>query len=720
MKETSIRKIGLTSLAVLLTGGALLGKDLKFAPGTPGNGPVVPGPAPLAKLASGTITTYAGGPGRGPATSFGQFVNSVAINGNRVFTTDVGAHVVRVLNAKSGNQSVAAGNLTPGFSGDGGPAIRAQLGFFNAGVAVDAAGNLYITDRGGFGTPGGNSRIRRVDTSGNITTVAGNGTPGYSGDGGPATAAQLNFPFDVAVDSVGNLYIADSDNGVIRKVDTSGIISTVADGFFFATGVAIDSLGDVYISDYLQASVFKLDVDRGVVRRVAGRGESGYDGDGGPARNARLNLPFDVAFDSAGNFYVADSGNSAIRKVDRAGIITTVAGNGTAGFSGDGGQATAAQLNNPTGVAVDSTGKLHIADSSNFRLRTVSTTGVINTVAGTGGNGAGPDGGPPPTRIELSLVEGVTTSPDGSIYVAAIGNSTVRKISSAGVVTTVAGNGIYGYGGDGGPATSAFLSGDRDVALDAGGNLYIADTDNNRIRKVDTTGIITTFAGTGVAGFSGDGGPASAAQISGPRGVEIDTAGNLYIADSFNSCVRKVTRAGRITTVAGMGGVFGNSGDGGPATSALLGDPEGVAFDAAGNYYITDFSNCNVRKVDSNGIITKVAGTGVCGFSGDGGPATGAQFLNPIGIEVDSVGNILIADTFNNRVRKIDGTGIITTFAGSGLDGNSQGGFGGDGGQADAALLNAPIGVALDANDNLFIGDFVNQRIRRVQGPGLP
>lgn len=456
----------------------------------------------------------------------------------------------------------------------------------------------------------------------------------------------------------------------------------------------------------------------GVLVIVAGKDNPGFSGDGGPATSAQLYYPLDISLDASGNLYIADSFNNRIRKVDTAGIITTVAGNGTGDFSGDGGPALSASLNNPVGVEADSAGNLFIADGNNYRLRAVNTAGIINTVAGNGRFSAGPDGGPPPTRIELGLVEGVATAPDGNVYIAGdVNNGTIRKVSPAGVVTTVAGTGIPGFSGDGGPATAAQLNGARDVALDAGGNLYIADTDNNRIRKVDTAGIITTVAGTGVPGFSGDRGPAIAAQINYPRAVEIDAAGTLYIGDTGNSCVRKVNKAGLIRTVAGMGGVSGNSGDGGPATSAKLNTPYGVAFDAAGNYYIADYLNANVRKVDPSGVITTFAGTGVPGFSGDGGPATSAQLLDPFGIVVDSVGNVFIADTDNNRVRKVNRVGIITTFAGSGPTGNSQGGFGGDGGPADSALLNTPIGLAVDAQDNLYIGDFINQRVRRVEGP---
>lgn len=655
---------------------------------------------------SGNITTYAGGPGHGPGTSFGQGVYSVAIRGKLVYTSDFINKVVRVLDETTGNQRVVAGNLAPGFSGDGGPATKASFGFFSpAGVAVDSAGNIYIADPG-------NLRIRKIDTAGIITTFAGNGTPGYSGDGGPATSAQFFYYLsDVAADSKGNVFIADQFSAV-RKVDTSGIITTVAS--VSATGVAVDSAGTLYIADGY-TSVYKLNA-RGKLVTVAGNGTAGFSGDGGPATKAQLNSPRDISLDASGNLYIADAANNRIRKVDTSGIVTTVAGNGMGDFSGDGGPALSASLNFPIAVETDSAGNLFIAD--NARLREVNTSGIINTVAGNGQFGAGPDGGPPPTHIELGLVEGLAMAPDGSLYMAAdINNGTIRKVSPAGVVTTVVGTGFPGYSGDGGPARKAQLYGARDCALDAAGNLYIADTDNSRIRKVNRAGIITTVAGNGVPGYSGDGGRATSAKINYPYALEVDADGTIYIADTGTSCVRKVTPAGIITTIAGIAGLYGNTGDGGRATRARLNLPEGVALDRQGNLYVSDFNNCNVRKIDTAGIITTVAGNGVPGFSGDYGPATAAQLLNPTGLILDSAGNLYIADTFSNRVRRVNTAGIIHTVAGTGAVGNSTGGFRGDRGPAKAALLNAPIGLTLDSFDNLYIGDFINQRVRRVHNP---
>ena len=331
-----------------------------------------------------------------------------------------------------------------------------------------------------------------------------------------------------------------------------------------------------------------------IITTIAGGG-SNDPGDKGPATSAVLDAPADVDFDEAGDLFIVDNGSNRVRKVAKNGTITTVAGTGTAGFSGDGGAATSAQLNLPLGVAVDSAGNLFISDSNNYRVRKVDTNGVITTVAGTGARGSG---------------------------------------------------------GDGGAATSAQFSLPAGITLDGAGNLFIADNGSNRVRKVAKNGIITTVAGTGTAGFSGDGGAATSAQLSGPYGVTSDNKGNLFITDLNNHRVRKVATNGIITTVAGTG-TAGFSGDGGAATSARLNSPTDIAFDSAGNFFIADFFGNRVRKVATNGIITTVAGTGTAGFSGDGGAATSAQLNSPYGVAVDSADNLFVADTYNSRVRKV-------------------------------------------------------------------
>jgi hypothetical protein len=338
-----------------------------------------------------------------------------------------------------------------------------------------------------------------------ITTVAGNGTNGYSGDGGAATDARLYQPHGVVVDGSGSLFIADLANYRVRRVSTNGIITT-----------------------------------------VAGNGTNLYSGDGGAATNASLWLPSGVAVDGSGNLLIADPGNNRIRKVDANGTITTLAGNGTGGYSGDGGLATNAQLNYPYGVAVDGSGNLFVADWENDSIRKVGTNGIIVTVAGNGTDGYSGDGGLA-TNASLYRPSDVAVDGPGNLFIADSANYCVRKVSTNGIITTVGGNGSYGYSGDGGAATNARLAGPEGVAVDGSGNLYIADWGNGRIRKVGTNGIITTVAGNGNGGYPGDDGPATSASLSGPSGVALDGTGNLFIADEFNNRIRRIQLAGSPT-----------------------------------------------------------------------------------------------------------------------------------------------------------------------------
>ncbi len=331
------------------------------------------------------------------------------------------------------------------------------------------------------------------------------------------------------------------------------------------------------------------------ISTVAGDGTLGFSGDGGPGTLAELSVPFGVAVDGAGNLFIADFGNSRLRKVTPANAITTVAGNGTIGFSGDGGPATSAQLFSPEGVAVDGAGNLFIADLLDNRIRKVTPAGTITTVAGNGTLGFSGDGGPG-TSAELASPTGVAVDGAGNLFIADFLNNRIRKVTPAGIITTVAGNGTIGFSGDGGPGTSAQLFLPEGVAVDGAGNLFIADSGNNSIRKVTPAGTITTVAGNGTLGFSGDGGPATLAELDSPVGVAVDGAGNLFIADSENNLIRKITPAGTITTVAGNG-TRGFSGDGGPGTSAELASPSGVAVDRAGNLFIAEWRNNRVRKL---------------------------------------------------------------------------------------------------------------------------
>ena len=679
--------------------------------------------ASLTCQGQGIISTVAGGApwnfvstfgSSGPASNapFGRLLRVTADSAGNVFAADWENSVV-VKISPNGTLTVVAGNGTSGISGDGGLATAAQVGA-PQGMAMDSAGNLYIADCG-YGM------VRKVSPAGIISTVAGTGGSGYSGDGGPAISARLSFPIAVTLDASGNLYIADSRNNRIRMVTPAGVISTVAgtgvasysgDGGPATSaalnnpeGVLADSAGNVYIADSRNSRVRKI-APNGIISTIAGNGTDAYPSDGVPATNTSLVSPAGMALDATGNLYVAQESWSRIRKINTAGIISTVAGsNSTNGFSGDGGPAASASLYDPRDVAMDAAGSLYIADSQNNRIRKVTPDGTISTLAGNGSFHSSGDGGPA-TGASLDTPVGVAVDAAGNIYIADEDSSRVRKVTAGagGLISAVAGNGTPSFSGDGGPASAAAIFTPAGAAVDAAGNVYIVDSGNDRIRKVTTGGTISTVAGGGTQ--DGDGIPATSARMA-PTAMAVDVSGNLYIADSGTRRIRKVSSGGIISTIAGNG-TTGFSGDGGPAVRASMDESEALAVDATGNLYIADSFNNVVRKVDSTGIISTIAGNGTYGFFGDGGPAAGASLRFPDGLAVDATGNLYIADFGNGRIRKVTSAGIISSIAGSGA------GFSGDGGSSVNAALNSPIGLAVDAVGNLYIADRDNSRVRKI------
>jgi len=576
-------------------------------------------------------------------------------------------------------------------------------------ICLDIYDNIYFALRDSHGI------YRRDATTGEVTRVAGNGTSGFSGDNGPATAAQLQRPRGVAIDSSGNLYIADSDNHRIRKVTAvTGIITTIAgtgvEGFSGDTGAATSAkLNNPRMLSVLGSDVYIADTDNNVIRRIDGATQNitrvaghylGWAGNSGDDMSAigfsaRLNSPWGIYVKSNGDFYIADRENHQIRMVVAAtGIITTVAGKGLAGYT-DNMIATQAKLENPSGVFV-SGDDIYIADTDNHVIRKVDgSTGFINTIAGLGELfGYTGDGGLP-LLAKMDRPFGVFMDSSGDIIVADTNNLVLRKVN---VGTSI--SSLYTSGGFG-------LTNPHQIALDTGGNLYVADADNNRIRKLTADGDITTVAGTGAAGWL-DGAVASA-QFNKPKGIAVDAAGDLYVADTDNNRIRKIDiSTGIVTTIAGTS-TAGYFGDGGAAVSSQLNKPHGVDIDGSGNIYVADTDNCIIRRFTEGGSIVRVAGTASCGSTVTALALT-TELKKPRDVHVDHTGNLYyIADRDNHKVWIASTSGKIMAIAGTGTDAYS-----GDGDLAVNAQLKQPSGVHVDSSGNVHIADTGNYRLRVI------
>jgi len=811
-------------------------------------------PPGLVPVVANDIYTIAGDGSSGD--TYGGQASSSQVNGPQGSVSDAAGNLyvtsggdtldeVAATTGTQWGQSMTAGNIyriagqagITGHNGDSGAATSSYLDSPNA-VKLDAAGDLYIADTD-------NNRVQEIAatthtqwgqsmTAGDIYTIAGSSSAssGHSGDGGAASSALLSDPYGLAFDANGDLYIGDYGNNRIQEIAatthtqwgqsmTAGDIYTVAgsstgtsghsgDGgaatsatLYGPGGVTIDGAGDLYWAEYNNNRVQEVPAASGTqwgqsmtagdIYTVAGSstGSSGHSGDGGAATSALLDGADGMTVDSSGDLYIADRGNNRLQEVAAAtgtqwgqsmtaGDIYTVAGSssGTSGSTGDGGAASSALLDFSADVSMDPHGDLVIADDLNNEVREIpASAGTlvpysandVYTIAGdtstsnTYGGQASSSGVHGP--------EGSVSDPAGNLYIAADGDMVDEvpattgtqwgQSMTAGNIYRIAGQpGTSGHSGDGGAATSSYLDEPNDVALDAAGDLYIADTDNNRVQEIATTthtqwgqsmtaGDIYTVAGssTGSSGHSGDGGAASSALLSDPYGLAFDANGDLYIGDYGNNRIQEIAAttgtqwgqsmtANDIYTVAGSStGSSGHSGDGGAATSATLYGPGGVAIDGAGDLYWAEYNNNRVQEVAAAtgtqwgqsmtaGDIYTVAGSssGSSGHSGDGGAATSALFSGPDGITVDSSGDLYIADRSNNRLQEVAATtgtqwgqsmtaGDIYTVTGSstGTSGSS-----GDGGAASSALFNDPAGVALDPHGDLVIDDDGNSEVREV------
>ncbi len=621
----------------------------------------------------GTITTIAGNGTAGFAGDGGPALNA-ALNypaglcldsAGNLFVADRNNHRVRKIDSH-GTITTIAGNGKPDWSGDGGPAIAAAL-HFPSDVSCTADGQLFISDRS-------NSRIRKIDTQGMISTIAGIGPPEFGGDFGPAQNALLKYPFGIDLDQNGNLFIADRGNNRIRKVSPDGTIITVAgDGNHFFSGdygparraslayptdVVTDREGNLYIADRNNNRIRKVDT-LGIITTIMGIGDYEYNGDNEVASETTLHLPFALALAPDDNLIVVDRSHFRIRKVDlKTGDVKTIGGNGRALFKGDGGPGLGASLKSPSGIAVDNSGNVVFADKQNHRIRRVDSKGMIHTVAGTGKQGNEGDGGPAELAT-LFLPGEMARDREGNLYVITpIGRgSLVRKIDTRGVITTVAGMGGFGHEGDGGLAINAAFSMLKDITVDNRGNIYLVDYTNHNIRKIDKDGKITTTLAAEVFDHLPD-------QEVHINGIAVDDAGNVFFSDSGSSKIRKVLPDGTIETFAGNG-EFEDSGDGGPALEAGIRSPGGLKFGPEGDLFIIEETSNRIRKIDPNGIITTVVGKGIPGFSGDGQLAENALVKAPYRMAFDKAGNMYFTDRDNNRIRKVDINGIITSIAGN-------------------------------------------------------
>lgn len=780
---------------------------------------------------SGQITTAAGngtagyGGDGGPAKeALLRRPSGVAIGvRSDLLVADTGNNRIRRINWQ-GTISTLAGSGTMGFGGDGGPATEAAL-MWPRSIVADAVGNVYVADIRHF-------RIRKIDSAGIIRTVAGTGEHGYSGDGGPATEARLGWLGGLAVDPNGNLYAADRSNLCVRRIDAAGIIRTVTgtpEGTLRPSGViagesmisvpeglAIDVVGNLYVADRAAHKIHRLAPD-GSASTIVGMGTPGYSGDGGPGSEALLRRPCDVAADLSGGLYIADSRNCRVRRVDRAGQISTAAGSGRRGHGMDNDLATNTVLDTPEGVmtgfkgqfyltgndslgdktnarvyevsggriataarpgdsrfwperdpirsssldpdrisaeltagqchreryhalvakidvdglvktvaigprpkrwnsdlppsesplapcdiAIDSAGDIYLADRDNAKVLRMHDHGSVTPLAG----GQGKRGGRPvgsDIEVQLEDTAGITLDPDGNAYFVA--SKRVWKLDPTGAIRPFAGTGEEGYWGDGEPATAAGLDGPAGVTADSKGNVYVTETGNCRVRRIDRSGIITTVAGTSASSRARQKQRNVAdIHIGCPAGVAVDKAGNVFVTDGDDDRTWRIDPLGVVTKVPGTG----------QDPDIGEGAPSGITVDAAGNVYVADPAHHRVRKIAPNGSVSTVAGTGEEGYSGDGKLATEAMLDEPRGIAVDEAGNLYVADEMRDVIRKVDPEGIITAFAGTG-----ETGFAGDGGPAIQARFWGPQSLALDANGNLYVADAGNRRIRRIDAAGI-
>ncbi|WP_143822349.1 NHL domain-containing protein [Mucilaginibacter pedocola] len=711
-----------------------------------------------------------------------------------------------------------AGGSTQG-SADGADTLASfkQL----AGLASDTYGNVYVADRG-------NNKIRKVTPGGNVVTIAGTGVAGATN--GTAASASFNAPSGLVVDNSGNIYVADANNNMLRKITAAGVVSTFASGLNYPTDVAIDNAGNLFVAEgggttikkitpagvvstfangfqspfgvavdaanYVYVADFNMRIYKvsptGVVTVLAGSGATGAAN--GIGTVASFSNPNGLKVDAAGNVYVADTDNRLVRKITAAGVVTTLAGSGAS--TSINGVGTAASFRAPYGIALDAKGNLIVSEQSGTRLRKISISGydlnpalpaglsfdyATGIISGTptavtpkttytilAGNAGGSStsvfditvndafnanaapiisyaspmftknvaitplapnnaGGAVPatafatvstyagsslsgsadgaaTAAKFKNPSGAAFDHAGNLFIVDIGGHVIRKIAPDGTVVTFAGNGAAGAVNATG--TAARFSYPVGVAIDANDNLFITDRNNQLIRKVTPAGVVTTYAGNGTIGAAN--GNRTVATFSYPTGITIDAAGNLYVADSSNGLIRKITPAGIVSTLAGSGVVGSADGVG---TAASFNDPRGIAVDSAGTVYVSEYGSHRIRKISPAGVVSTYAGSGTGGTTN--GDSTSASFLNPVGLAVDRLNNLYVADYGNSLIRKITPTGMVSTLAGkANASVNTTDAVG------TAATFYQPYALTIDAGGSLFVADYGSHRVRKVLTKG--
>ena len=544
--------------------------------------------------------------------------------------------------------------------------------------------------------------VRKLTPAGLVSLFAGTaGLPGNTN--GAGAAARFNRPSAVATDGAGHVYVADTFNAAIRKITPAGVVSTFATSTSLAgpNGMAVDGAGNVYVAD--SVNTIRKITPAGAVSILAG--SAGLPGStDGTGAAARFNAPWGLATDGAGNVYVADTYNHTVRKITPAGVVSTLAG--SAGLPGStDGSGAAARFSFPQGLASDSAGMVYVADVANT-IRRITPEGVVSTLAGSSGQAGSTDGTGAAARFKAP--SGVATDSAGNVFVGDVFNHTVRKITPAGAVSTLAGSAGVTGSADGTGAAARFNS-PSGMATDGTGVVYLTDTVNQTIRKITPAGVVSTLAGS--AGLTGSAdGTGAAARFNFPAGVAADSAGNVYVADGNNNAIRKITPAGAVTTLAGSAGVTGGA-DGNGAAARFNG-PSGVATDSVGNVYVADAVNNTIRKITPAGTVSTFAGSaGVFGSADGTGP--GASFNVPRGVATDSADNVYVSDGNNHTVRKITPAGTVTTLAGTaGLTGSADG-------TGATARFNSPGGLAADSAGHVYVTDGSNHTLRKITPAGV-